>query len=226
MKKWIFSLTLLLSLGLNSIPLEMMIDHEYDYPIRSFGPTEAQYLHPDHVRTPYLSVRPMQIEGFSGESLDKLQAAFEVLEQVVNSYEFKERVINFKNSEGERAFASNKGLSNEKIYELFMEGREVLQPHTPGEMNFFLKLYNKSRSKVIGYTSPTTNLIHINWRFFKNYQPSQVASNLAHEWTHKMGFDHRSAKEHDSAPYAIGYIVEDLAEKILATSQLQKVAPQ
>jgi hypothetical protein len=80
-------------------------------------------------------------------------------------------------------------------------------------MNFFLNLYNKPWSKVIGYTNGTINVININWKFFKGNTVADVAANLAHEWTHKIGFDHKSAKEHDSAPYAIGYIVGDLIRK-------------
>ena len=149
----------------------------------------------------------MQIDGFDADSQAKMDKAFEVLEEVVNSEEFKSRVLNFKNVQGLREFASNKGLTNEQIYAIFMEGRETLQPNTPNEMNFYLSLYYKSWSKVIGYTSPDINTININWKFFRNYLPNEVAGNLAHEWTHKIGFDHKSAAEHDSAPYAIGYIV-------------------
>lgn len=163
--------------------------------------------------TGLLIVRPMQVEGFEGASAEKLEISFELLEKVVNSEDFKNRVINFKNTKGERKFASNLGLSNEQIYARFMEGRETLQPQTAGEMNFFLKLYHRPWSKVIGWTNGDINTIHINWRFFKNFNSWDVAGNLAHEWTHKLGFGHTSAKEHDSAPYAIGYIVRDLGEK-------------
>lgn len=163
--------------------------------------------------TGLLIVRPMQIEGFEGASLEKLEKSFELLERVVNSEEFRKRIINFKNSKGERKFASNNGLSNEQIYANFMDGRETLQPHTHGEMNFFLELYHRPWSKVIGWTNGDINTIHVNWKFFKNFKPWDVAGNLAHEWTHKLGFGHTSAKEHDSAPYAIGYIVRELGEK-------------
>jgi hypothetical protein len=98
-----------------------------------------------------------------------------------------------------------------------MDGREVLLPNTPGEMNFYLRLYNRPWSRVIGYTSPQSNIININWKFFKNYRPSDVAANLAHEWTHKIGFDHVSAKERNSVPYAIGYIAGDIAKKLLTS---------
>jgi hypothetical protein len=108
----------------------------------------------------------MDIQGFDAESLKKMNKAFEVLEKVVNSNEFKDRVINFKNTQNERSFASNNGLTNEQIFEIFMEGRETLQQNTPGEMNFFLKLYHRPFSKVIGWTSGNINTININWKFY------------------------------------------------------------
>lgn len=166
--------------------------------------------------TRYLRVVPEKVEGFSANYQPTLDASFDVLERVVNSETFRERVLNFRNANGERAFASNNGKTNEEIYEIFMEGREKLLQDTPGEMNFYLKRYNKWWSKVIGWTNGNINTIHLNWKFYKNYEPNNIASNLAHEWTHKIGFDHKSAAEHDSAPYAIGYIVEELARKMLS----------
>jgi hypothetical protein len=88
-------------------------------------------------------------------------------------------------------------------------------------MNFFLKQYYKRWSAVIGYTSPSTNVININWKFFQNYQPSDVAGNLCHEWIHKIGFGHASASEHDSVPYAIGYIVKEMSGKVLKEMELR-----
>lgn len=215
MKKWIFSLAIMFTVSMQDAPVqEMLVHHDTHHP-QQFYPGDPQYLPPQFIQTQYLTVKAMSIQGFKGEKLAKLEEAFRVLEIAVNSEEFKERVINFKNTRGERAFASNKGLTNEEIYRIFMEGRETLQPETEGEMNFYLKLYYRPWSKVIGYTTPTTNVININWKFFKNYRPSDVAANLAHEWTHKIGFGHTSAKEHDSVPYAIGYIVGDIAERIM-----------
>lgn len=218
MKKWIFSLAMILTASLNSTHSQEMIidhDHKHDHAPEFYIPGDADYVDPISVATGYLAVKPMQVENYDANSRAKLDKAFWVLEKVVNSEEFKERVINFKNSKGERAFASNNGLSNEQIYEIFMDGRETLQQNTPGEMNFFLNMYNRPWSKVIGYTSGDTNVINTNWKYYKNFTPDNVASNLAHEWTHKIGFDHKSAAEHDSAPYAIGYIVGKMAEQIL-----------
>ncbi len=217
MGKWIFGLGLLLTF---SVSHETQFEEsftDFNVPVKSFQEGEKGHVSADSVRTGRLTVVPMQVTGFDGDKGDKMYAAFKVLEEVVNSEEFKERVINFKNKKGERAFASNNKLSNEDIYAKFMEGRETLQQNTPNEMNFFLKLYNKPWSRVIGYTSGTTNLININWKFFKGNSVDNVAANLAHEWTHKIGFDHKSASEHDSAPYGIGYIVGELVRARLAT---------
>lgn len=215
MKKWIFSLALIFTFSAHAYEI-----HALNAPTKAAKCSPTDSVNPESVTTGHLSVKAMQITGFSGESLTKMQTAMAVLEVVVNSEEFKDRVINFRNDKCERQFASNKGLTNEQIYQIFMEGRETLQQNTPGEMNFYLKLYNAWWSKVIGYTSGDVNLININWKFFKKFQPSDVAGNLAHEWTHKIGFDHKSAAEHDSAPYAIGYIVDELAAKVVKGGKL------
>lgn len=208
MKKWIIPFTLLLSFAAHA---------------GTVAPTEAQYLDPNLVTTEHLAVKAMQLKGFTGTYLTKMQKALALLEVVVNSEEFKDRVINYKNKKGQRQFASNEGQSNEQIYETFMAGVETLQPDTPFEMNFYLNLYYKRWSKVIGWTTPDTNQININSKYFYGYEPHEVAGNLAHEWTHKIGYGHASASEHDSAPYAIGYIVEELGKKF-STSPVRKVA--
>jgi hypothetical protein len=217
MGKWIFGLGLLLSLSVSHEAQFEESGTQFDVPVKSFAAHEKGYLSPDEVPTGRLTVVAMQVTGFDGDKGMKLESALRLLEEVVNSEEFKERVINFKNKKGLRAFASNLGLSNEDIYARFMEGRETLQQDTPNEMNFFLKLYNNPWSRVIGYTSASTNLININWKYFKGNSMNNVAANLAHEWVHKIGFGHKSASEHDSAPYAIGYIVGELVKARLSS---------
>lgn len=218
MKTWMFALLLTLISSNPSVSQNM--EHDHSATVKTFSEGEDGFMDPSVVDTKFLEVKGMKIQGFSASSMVKLESAFDVLEKVVNSEEFKSRVINFKNTKGQRAFASNNGLSNEQIYAIFMDGRETLQQNTPGEMNFFLKLYSRPWSKVVGWTNPDINTININWRFFKNYKANEVAGNLAHEWTHKIGFGHISAAEHDSAPYAIGYIVEEMAAHYLSGHSL------
>jgi hypothetical protein len=197
-----------------------MIEHSSFKKMESFQLEGPHYLNPDLIVADELKVKAHSVQGFNSQSQLKLKRAFDVLEVVLNSQEFKHRIVNFKNSQGEAKFASNAALSNEEIFMALMEGRETLQPDTPGEMNLYLKLYNNPFSRVIGWTSPQINTIHINWKYFRKYGPHEVAGNLAHEWAHKLGFDHRSASEHDSVPYAVGYIVIELGERYLRGEQI------
>jgi len=224
MKKLIFSLSLVLCASFSN-PQEdpqnsYEHSHTHDIAPKTLKESDARYIRPYTVNTGRLAVKAMDIVGFDSESMEKMENAFAVLEKVVNSVEFKNKVLNFENTQGKNKFASNKGLTNEQIYKIFMDGRETLQQNTPGEMNFFLKLYYKRYSKVIGWTNGSINTININWKFFKGFRLSDVAGNLAHEWTHKIGFDHASASEHDSAPYAIGYIVREMSARVLKGEEL------
>lgn len=227
MKKMIFSLSLMLCASFSQVQRHDCNDHDQhmmssksDSSPSVFLPTEAGYVDPDSVHGGVLVVKPMEVKGFEGASAEKLNKAFDVVEQVVNSQEFKNRVINFKNAAGKRSFASNNNLTNEQIYVNFMEGKEKLQPDTAGEMNYYVTLYYKRWSKVVGWTNGSINTINVNWKFFQNYKPNDVAGNLAHEWLHKIGYDHKSAAEHDSAPYAIGYIVRELGARVLKGEEL------
>lgn len=220
MRKLIFSLSLVLCASFSGTQNQYELAQLKDDSPRVLSESDPRYIPPYTVNTEPLVVKAMSVSGFSNDSMVKVDQAFEVLEKVVNTEEFKNRVLNFENTKGENKFASNKDLTNEQIYRIFMDGRENLQPNTPGEMNFYLKLYNKRFSRVIGWTNGRINTININWKFFKGFEPSDVAGNLAHEWTHKIGFDHVNAAEHDSAPYAIGYIVREMAERALKGEEL------
>lgn len=223
MKKWIFSFSLLLCASFNSADINHdQHEHSDTFKIapKTLKSSDVRFVQPYTVQASYLAVRAMDVKGFDAQSNEKLEKAFEVLEKVVNTEEFKNRVLNFVNSKGQNEFASNKGLTNAQIYTQFMEGRETLQQNTPGEMNFYLSLYYKRYSKVIGWTNGDINTININWKFFKGFKPSDVAGNLAHEWTHKLGFGHKSAAEHDSVPYAVGYIAREMCERALKGEEL------
>ena len=173
----------------------------------------------DKIATGFLKVVPGQLYGFSKypSELKTLKASFPVIEAVLNSNEFKDKVINYVGLDGKRAFTSNKGMTNEQIYEYLMQGKEVLNGNnTLGEMNFNVERYYKWWSKVIGYTEPTKHSwIEVNGKFYQNYAVNEVAGNISHEWIHLTGFTHDSARDHDSVPYALGYIVEDLAKKFM-----------
>lgn len=150
----------------------------------------------------------------------KLEKAVEIILKVINSERFKEKVLNHKFN-GEITFHQNNGLTNEEIYELMMTGAEVLKPEEDQTMDFDLTLYRSWNpfSKVKGYTKPDTMRIWLHKKFYrrKSWTAVNVASNMTHEWLHKVGFGHSYYDNPDrpfTVPYAIGYLVGEVAKEL------------
>lgn len=153
--------------------------------------------------------------NFDQEQKQKVYKAVEIIKKIIRGHEFKERIIKYS-YKGRNHFVDNKGLSNEQIYQIILNGSEKIGNTTKNNtMDVELELYQQA-SKTIGYTYPNTTRIWINQKYFHKYTPEQVADNLMHEWLHKLGFTHSVQWNEDrdhSVPYAVGYLIEELALK-------------
>jgi hypothetical protein len=170
----------------------------------------------------------------------KFEKALDILEEVMNSDEFRRRVIAYRrvvgqDSNGDNIYSnsyqksyiwnrSKESMSNEEIYDLIMNGDEKMRPGTEGEMNFnstvkICKWYQKPGvwcRKVIGSTSPSSSkMITLNWKFYKNYEVPQMVSNMVHEWLHLLGFLHGKVNMRQEVPYVVGGIAGQVAKEIL-----------
>lgn len=154
--------------------------------------------------------------NFNTDQEQKVRKAVDIIKKVIISKEFKERVLNYE-YKGTKTFVDNHGLSNEEIYNRIFEGAEQIGNTARNNMmDVELELYHQ-KTNTIGYTYPNTKRIWINKKYFSKYTPVKVADNLMHEWMHKIGFTHATtwSKERDhSVPYAIGYLIEELAENL------------
>lgn len=160
------------------------------------------------------------LRDFNESDKEKVDNAAIILEKVMNSQEFKNAVLNFT-YKGKNEFIDNNGMTNLEIYNHLMTGAENLMPESVGVMNFDLSLYKSKNpwSKVKGYTTQDSMKIYINKKYFRlsSWTSVDVAGNMAHEWVHKMGFGHDyrdNAERPSSVPYAIGYIVIDIARQL------------
>lgn len=124
--------------------------------------------------------------NYNQEQKEKLKKASNILETILNSQEYKKEVI------------SRNGLSVYDHLTLY------------GEMKLIVTMYKKSLSKVVGYTNKNSPIIYTNSKFHDKYDECLVASNLAHEWTHKMGYGHKSASDWSSVPYSHSTIMRIL----------------
>jgi hypothetical protein len=147
---------------------------------------------------------------------EKLKKAEIVIGKIINSEEFKERVLSFKYN-GKISFVDNDNLSNSQTYEKLFAGAEALQPAINYQMDLSVTMY-KDSSTTIGYTYPNVLKVYTNKKYHDKYGPCEVAGNLVHEWTHKMGFGHASkysTSRDYSVPYGVGYLVLELCPKYL-----------
>ena len=156
----------------------------------------------------------LTLSRFSKKDEAKVEKAIEIIKRIVASQEFKNRIINFT-YEDRKQFVDNDNLSNEEIYQKLLDGSEKLSPGVDHIMNLNLKLYY-SKKTTVGYTYANGSRIWMNTKFFDKFTPAQVAGNIFHEWTHKLGFKHASnysIKRDSSVPYAIGYLVRELGKQ-------------
>lgn len=159
------------------------------------------------------------MRNFTNTDQVKVRKAEVILEHIMNSEEFKQRILNYT-WKGKKTFNANNGLTNQEIYDHIMTGEEILMPDTHGVMNFDLTLYRSKNpwSKVKGYTTAKSMRIYMNKKFFRktSWTSIDVAANMAHEWVHKMGYGHAYKHNADrpfTVPYAIGSIVGELAKE-------------
>ncbi len=151
--------------------------------------------------------------NFTTEQEEKVRQAVDILKKVIASKAFKDRLLNFT-YRGKKQFVDSAGRSNEEIYQMILEGAERIGNTTKNNMmDVELELYHQA-TKTIGYTYPNTVRIWMNKKYFNRYTPLKVADNLMHEWMHKLGFSHEISWSRDrdySVPYAVGYLIEELA---------------
>lgn len=145
-------------------------------------------------------------KGFTEDQAKRHDEICRKVELVLNSVEFRNAVIAMR-------FTNTNGYNSLQIYQLIMCGAEILSPDVDNEIDLMVELYHKNNS-TIGYTYPNTPWTWLNNKFYSKFSQAEAAGNLVHEWLHKLGFGHDSAKEHTSVPYAIGYLVRDMVRQM------------
>lgn len=80
-----------------------------------------------------------------------LNKAIELIEQVINSEVFKNKILNFSYN-GKNEFNFNRGMKNEEIYNLLISGKEAYNNQIDFELDFILEISNDCPSGVVGTT--------------------------------------------------------------------------
>lgn len=162
---------------------------------------------------------------------EKFERALAILEEVLNSKKFKERVLSYTRKDGKRLFQKNylwdnssELLTNEDVLEIILNGNEHSRPNTLSEMNInsyvkvcrFWEYIGTWCRRVIGSTNPHhSKWIKLNWKFYKEFEIPQMVNNLTHEWIHLLGFLHGKKNLHEEVPYVVGKIAGQVAAEVL-----------
>ncbi len=172
----------------------------------------------DNGSTGGLEIVVHQANNYNQSQKATFDLAISALQKVVNTEEFKQKVLHFT-YQGQETYVQNEGLSNLQIYNRIMQAAEMYPKATSANktMDLWTALYTSIRSErdVIGYTYVDTSFVYSNTYFFNNAEISGIAGNIIHEWLHKVGFDHDyevTSRRPASVPYAIGYIVEGMIQ--------------
>ena len=179
--------------------------------VKAFVPSEA-----------YTFDFNIKVHDMNSEREEKIFESVELLRRIFASHEFKTRILNHRFN-GKKAFAWNKGLSNQEIYQRILGGVEKLEPERNNAMDVEIDLFTDMNSNVLGYTKTQTKKIWMNTKYFNAETTNvELSSHLMHEWLHKLGFGHERKRCQDrvyTVPYAIGYIVRDLAKEMIALDE-------
>ena len=159
-----------------------------------------------------LVIKIHKSEGFTEEQLTKYMKAVGLTAKVINSKRFEEKFMKLN-------LTNTNGLTHKQIFTKMKSGAENLDPVEDREIDVFITMYYKN-NKTVGYTFPSVKDTWVNSKFFNSYEPADIGCNLIHEWLHKLGFNHASAKEHTSVPYAVGYLVEECIREMLKSPHL------
>lgn len=158
----------------------------------------------------------VELFGFTGAQEEKYIKATEIVKAVIATEEFRDQVLNYTYN-GAKQFADNKGLTNAQIYQSILDAAETLQPAKNNRMDIEVELYYEN-STVVGHTSSSSKRIFVNTKYFDQYAANSVASNMMHEWLHKLGYHHdaaATAQRPYSVPYAVGKILRVIGAKFL-----------
>lgn len=168
-----------------------------------------------------------------GPQKKKFEQAMAIMEEVMNSEEFKTKVIGYVSSLGRKyrknyLWSNSKQLlTNEDIYQIIMNGDEKMRPQTKGEMNINswvkycsgIKSFGTWCRAVIGSTTPSSSKwITLNWNFYSRFSTPDMVANMVHEWIHLLGFLHGNVRTDEEVPYVVENIAGEVAKNILSRS--------
>ncbi len=154
------------------------------------------------------------LEGFNETEKKKASKSINLLENIINTQEFKEAVLkvpSFSKNKIKRK-TGNKKYSNQEILDLILSGEDLKNP-ADNIINLNLDLYNGEKNEI-GHTNMNTLTISTYQGYFNKKDIKLYAAHLLHEYMHIIGFIHGRfdifGKRYKTVPYRIGKLTYSL----------------
>lgn len=178
-------------------------------PVVPKAPPIAKLGSPDWTRTNFVAGT-----GVYAQRIAKVSVG---VEKVINSAEFRDRVVNFT-WKGAKQFNENEGKTNEQIYDIIRRANEVGSgdDYTMSAYIWFVKKDWFCFIDEVAASDWQNYDITFNTCVFGGMKDEEVANTLVHETIHKYKFGHAKYYNDDrnfTVPYAVGRIVEELYPK-------------
>lgn len=103
-------------------------------------------------------------------------------------------------------FMINRSKEAKDKYGLVWDAPTVVNDLRTKQVHIELIMYYKRRSRVAGYTYPGVDKIWLNRKYHAGAALIDEASNLAHETSHKLGYEH-DFKATYRRPYSVPYSI-------------------
>ncbi|HXH32666.1 MAG TPA: hypothetical protein VNJ01_17845 [Bacteriovoracaceae bacterium] len=168
---------------------------------------------------PDLSIHVLELTNASSEDETRIEKALELLDAVVNSDDFQQRILTMSYVVKKKTYQgfSQTSHTKESVLQNILEAKENFRGGTTGVIDLFMDMYQEENS-TIGWTAPTDRFFHMNRFHHQDYSPARTAGNILHEWLHKIDYDHEGKsdnpfREH-SVPYKLGYTMAELAAEL------------
>ena len=163
-----------------------------------------------------IDIQVHETKNFSKEEREKFLLAMEKATHALNSPEFTHRMVSLP-------LEQTNGHTKSQILQMLMSGADKFNVEKDKDIDVYITLYYSFRN-TIGYTYPSTWFTWVNRKFFSSFNHASIGGHVVHEYMHNLGFGHDSPSDHNSVPYAVGYLVRDMISEYEAYGRYLEVS--
>lgn len=175
---------------------------------------------------PEFRVNAVEIRGLNASRTEKMKRAALIFEKVLNDPGFQKE-LETKTFRSDRKDDLVQNPTARQVIEKIYAAGELYKPEPNNtadiywyaeKKNFWKRLTRECDS--IGYGYPgEKGIFTYTCLIDEEGSMAEVVGNLAHEWSHKLGFVHLAkdhSERHLTVPYVFGDLVEEHAERLIA----------